>query len=130
MKVLKIPAKLGACADLLYRLRAERLKAAALVEDMKAQEKQLADHLSANLKADDAAGIMGQVAQVTLHSLRVGKVVDWKAFYAYVSQTGQFELLQRRLNDPALRERWDQSEAVPGVTPQTVLHVSITKRGG
>ena len=128
MKELRVPATLGACADLLYRLRADRLKLTAQVEALKQQEKRLGDHLSKNLKADDAVGVIGRVAQVTMHSADVGKAVDWDAFYAHVRKTGHFDLLERRLSNSALRERWAAEEAIPGITPQKIFSLSVTKR--
>ena len=123
------PSTLGACADRLYRLRAERLALEAKVTDAKAAETALKEHLIAHLKADDADGIMGKVARVAVHTERVGKVENWDLLYEHIRKTKDFELLQRRVSDLALRERWADEVPVPGVVPVTILRVSITKKG-
>lgn len=126
--MLTIPKTLGACADMLYKLRAKRLEIEAKVATIKADEETLKEHLIKNLKADDANGIVGKIAKVNVISQKIGRAEDWDAFYSYVASTGQFELLQRRLSDTALRERWDAGEPVPGVVPYTILKTSVTKR--
>ena len=125
---MKMPTTLGACADLLYRMRAKRLAAESKVQVMKADEEALKAHLIGNLRADDAEGVLGKVAKVVVNSERVAKVESWDQFYQYIRTTGQFDLLQRRPADTALRERWAAEESVPGVVPFKVFKVSITKR--
>jgi hypothetical protein len=125
---MQVPQKLGACADLLYRLRAKRLAAETKITAMLKDEAVLKDHLIAHLRADDADGVIGRAAKVVVNSERVAKVEDWDKFYAHIRKTGHFELLQRRPADTAVRERWDAEEQVPGVVPFKIFKVSITKR--
>jgi hypothetical protein len=54
---------------------------------------------------------------------------DWDKYYAWVRKTGDFSLFMRKLNDGACRERWEAKEEIPGVVPETILKVSITKKG-
>ena len=66
------------------------------------------------------------------HSVSMNKVTepaiaDWPAFYEYVAETRQFELLQKRLSAPAIRDRWDQGEAIPGVTSAEIFTISLAR---
>jgi chromosome segregation ATPase len=53
---------------------------------------------------------------------------DWKAFYGYVAETGQFELLHKRLSSTAFRERWDAGEAIPGTSISEVWELSVYRK--
>lgn len=51
-------------------------------------------------------------------------VVSWPEFYTYLSETKNFDLLQKRLSSPAFRDRWDQGEAIPGASSSEVWELS------
>lgn len=53
-------------------------------------------------------------------------VVNWEEFYAYVAETGSFDLLQKRLSAPAFRDRWNEGAAIPGAGSSEVWDLSIT----
>lgn len=121
------PATLGACADELYQLRERRLLAQKQVDELAAQEAKLRDYVISELERQGATAVSGQHARAGVTFTQLGKVADWDAFYAHVRATGDFSLMQRRLNDGALRERWDAQETVPGVVPFAVPKISLTK---
>ncbi len=58
---------------------------------------------------------------------QVPQVKDWDKFYAFVKKTGQFDLVQRRLADTAIRERWDNGKEVPGVEAFGAVSVSLNR---
>jgi phosphoribosylformylglycinamidine (FGAM) synthase-like enzyme len=126
-KKLAIPKKLGACADKLYQMRAERLLMQKAVDEMRKNEKVLTEHLILNLSKEDAEGVKGKLAKVGITRSVVGHATDWQKFYAYVKKNNAFDLMQKRLNDKALKERWEDKKTVPGVEPFHVLKVSLTK---
>lgn len=121
------PETLGACADLLYKLKAERLAAQKVVEALEVRESALKTHIINTLPKSDASGVAGKVARVTVVTKQVPQVCDWGKLYAYVKRTGQFELLQRRVSDAAVKERWENGKAVPGVDAFTAVSVSLNK---
>ena len=53
---------------------------------------------------------------------------DWSAFYAYVAQTKQFELLHKRLSSSAFRERWDAGEVIPGTSTSEVWEITVRRK--
>lgn len=127
LKELKIPASWGACADLYYKLREQRLAMQREVDDVEAQEKQLRDHIIANLPKSEG-GAIGKTAKIKLDTKEIPRVEDWDAFYKYVKRTGHFDLMQRRLADGAVKERWENGKPVPGVTKFTAVTISCTKK--
>lgn len=121
-----LPKSLGACADLLFDLREKRLKAERQVEAMRSEEARLKDHIINALPKGDT-GARGRHHQVAVVTATVPRVVDWDRFHQYIKRTGAFELLQRRVADAAVAERWDDRKTVPGVEPHTIVKVSLTK---
>lgn len=122
-----VPATLGDCADLLYGLRAERLALEAQADAVKAREARVREYLEAELAAQGLTAVVGATARAGLTTTWIGHVQDWDVFADHVFATRDLSLLQRRLNDAALRERWEAGEAVPGVEPFLVTKISLTK---
>lgn len=126
-KAFKLPKTLGRCADMLYTLREERQLVSKTVDAIKAQEAELAEHLIQHLDKADAEGVKGRIARVGVVSKTVASVSDWDKFYKHILKTQDFSLMQRRANDVAFREIWEDKKSVPGVVPFTVLKISLTK---
>jgi hypothetical protein len=55
---------------------------------------------------------------------------DWTKVYEHIQKTGEFELLHRRLSSEAVKERWTQNIAIPGVGKIPVETLSDTKAKG
>ena len=121
------PKTLGACADMLYAIKAERAAAQKIIDEIETREKQLKEHLIQTLPKSEASGISGAVAKVAVVTKEVPQVKDWAKFYAYVAKTKQFELLQKRLSDGAIKERWEAGKAIPGVESFRATTISLTK---
>lgn len=123
----KAPKTLGQIADTIYKLREERYVLQNKAKDIESEEKRLKEKLRVQLLKFKSMTIGGKVAQVKMETATVPRIKDWDAFYAYVKKTGEFDLLQRRLNETAIEERWGQKKHVPGVQGEPVLKFSITK---
>jgi len=123
----KFPKQLGSCADKLYELRQKRLEQQKVVDAIEAEEKALKEHIINTLPKSEASGVAGKLARVTLVTKEVPQVEDWDAFYKHVKKTGQFDLLQRRLTDAAIKERWEHGKEIPGVKHFQAVTVSINK---
>jgi hypothetical protein len=123
----KFPKALGACADRLFELRNHRLAEKKKLDEIQAEETALKNHIIENLPKSEASGVAGKLARVTVVVNQVPQVKDWEAFYKYVKKTGNFDLMQKRLTDTAIKERWDAGQEVPGVEHFNVVSVSINK---
>lgn len=126
-KPIKYPKSLGACADLLYIWRAERLAADKAANALKEREQALIDHIIETMPADDT-GAVGKTHTIKIETKKKWTVKDWPAFYAYISKTKGFDLLQRRVGEQALQARLDDGKKVPGIEPFNAKSVSLTKR--
>lgn len=123
----KFPKTLAACADRLFELREKRLEEQKKVDAIEAEEKAVKEHLIQNLPKSEASGVAGKLCRVTVITKPVPQVQDWDKFYAYVGKTKSFDLLQRRLTDTAIKERWEAGKKIPGVEPFNVVTLSVNK---
>ena len=123
----KFPKTMGACADKLYILKQERLKQQKVVDALKEEEEALKEHIIQTLPKSESTGVAGKLARVTVVPKVVPQVKDYDKLYAHILKTKSFDLLQRRLNDTAIKARWDENKQVPGVEPFTTSTVSLNK---
>ena len=124
----KFPKSMGACADLYYDLRQERLAADRAAAELKAEETRLANHIIDNLSKDTtgAAGKHHRVQVIVKRKLRVVPE-KWEDFFKYVSKNRAWDMLQKRISEDAVAARLDKGKAVPGVEPFNAVTVSLTK---
>lgn len=117
---------LAALADMYYTVREKRLAAQKVGELIEKDEGFLREFLIANLPLSDATGIAGKLARVSVTASSIPTVENWDAFYAYVKKSNSFDLLQRRVSDKAVMERWEAGKAIPGVGKFTKKKLSIS----
>lgn len=126
----KFPAKLGACVDMAYTLRAERLEIEKQAEEVKAKESALKDHIIATFSKADIDGAKGKVASASITRSVKGNVKDWPSVWGYIVDHDAYDLMERRLNNKAYRDRLAGGETIPGTEPFDVVSLSLTKIGG
>ena len=118
---------LGALIDNLYALSTERLEVEGKVEEMKSKERALREEIAKALTESGVNGATGQVANARKTSKTVATVKDWGLLWQYIKDHDAFDMVQRRCNDAAYRERLEAGEQVPGVEPFVVEDLSITR---
>lgn len=111
---LKLPKALGACVDLYHSLRAKRLANDKLSTEMKAEETFVSEHLISKIDKTSSVGVVGKEYKALVISDVQYQVEDWKKFYAHIQKTGEFDLLNRALNQAAIKERVNAQERPPG----------------
>ncbi|CAB4142722.1 hypothetical protein UFOVP1414_33 [uncultured Caudovirales phage] len=122
----KFPKSMGACADMLFVLREERLAAEKAAAVIAAKETALKEYIINNLPKSDT-GSQGKTHRVSVVTKIVPQVEDWEKVYTYITKTKNFQLLQRRLSDAAVEEIWESGKKVPGVGTFNVVKISLTK---
>jgi len=127
-----VPKKITAAVALLLaqeytELREKRLAAQKAVDNIevleKSKKKLLMDMLTA-LKINSVGDTEKIYALVTQDEPTVD---NWEKFYTYIQKTGEFDLLYRRVNSAAVKERWEQKKVVPGITKFPAISLSVTK---
>ena len=127
---MKFPTKLGACVDMAYTLRAERLEIEKQAEEVKAKETALKDHIIATFSKADIDGAKGKVASASVTRSVKASVKDWPTVQKWIEDHDAWDLMERRLNNKAYRDRLEAGESIPGVEPFDVITLSLTKIGG
>lgn len=139
VKPPKLPKALGACVDLYHKLRQDRLAVDKEVKAMKANETFVQEHIINNVPKGDS-GAVGKLFKGIVYTDVVYQVDDWEAFYKHLQKTGEFDLLNRALNQAAVKERVDSQvrptgkrgenwkpKLPPGVKTFPVVKLSVTK---
>ena len=65
---------------------------------------------------------------VSIRRTTFAELYDDKAFFEYVGKKKAWELIYKRVNVTAARERWDDKVIIPGVRPGTRVELSITPK--
>lgn len=124
----KFPKSMGACADLLFKLREKRLKLDKEAAAAKAEEQELINYIIDNLDKD-SAGAIGKTHKVKVVTKQKPQIKDFDALSKWVKKTGRFDVFQRRLSEQAIMDTLAQpkSKGVPGVELFNAITVSLTK---
>jgi hypothetical protein len=128
-KPKKFPKSLGACIDLAYTLRAQRLEVQHTVESLKADEHKLREHLSAKFKWSEINGAIGAIASASVKSEECATVEDPIVFFQWVykQKPPAFDLLYKACSNEAARLRWGEGIDIPGVNKFIAQKISLTK---
>lgn len=128
-----LPKSLGQCVDLYHAKRQERLAQEKVAEAIKSEETRIFDHIIANIPKGDGGAVGKQFKAVRTENPTYS-IEDDTAFYAYVKKTGQFDLLNRAINQKAIKERLEDSKflkkfpkGVPGTKKFVKIGLSVTK---
>lgn len=126
---MKFPKSMGACADLLYSMRQERLAADKVAAELKTKEQALIDYIIDNLPKGDT-GAAGARYRVSVYTDPIPQVSDWDAFWAYVYRKKAGFLLQKRLSASAVKDILDNGPrgGIPGLTTFNAVKLSLTKK--
>lgn len=124
---VKVPASIGAAIDELDRLRDARRAFETLAEKEREREKALEDAIFAKFDKAQLEGARGKRAQATITRTEHPTIEDYEALAKHIKKTGELDLLQRRVSSAAVRERWQEKKAVPGIGKFVGLRLSLTK---
>lgn len=122
-----LPESIGRCADLYHDVRELRLAMAKEVEAVEEFEKEVRQHIIDNLSKSDDTGAAGLRYRAQVLTKVKPTVSDWPALQAHILKTSNFDLVQKRISDKAVADRWEAGEAIPGVERFNSVDVSITK---
>lgn len=117
--------------DLINKFVEIKARKESLAAEIKTCNEDLAKIESDIMEQMSNAGITqaaSDKASCTMRATPNPTITNWPAFYDYVAETGQFELLHKRLSSTAFRERWDAGETIPGTTMTSVYELSVRRK--
>jgi hypothetical protein len=126
-KKIVYPKTIGACIDMLYKNRAERLALNTKIEELKKSEGSLEAHIINSFSKTDITGAKGKVATAGIKTTTTVDTEDWDTYLAYVVKNKAWDLLRKQPAVRAVQERWEQGQEIPGVKPFVKIGLSLTK---
>jgi hypothetical protein len=94
------------------------------VKELKGREDELARSLMTEMDKTGLKRMANDLATVSVATEIVPDPTDWDLFYQYIKDTGQFELLHKRISLPAFRELL-QSQEVPGIQSRELMKLNF-----
>lgn len=118
-KTTKTPTTLlkGTTVDKLVGLRNKKRDLEASVKSLEGQIEELQSQLLEEMESAGVDKFSGKLGTVSISTNVVANVEDWDALYPYIAKNKLWQLLQRRVSDPAYRELLDAGKKIPGVQP-------------
>lgn len=116
---------IGGMTDRLVELRETKRGFEAEITKVEAEYKEIEERLMKKLEAEGTDKGAGKLGSVSVSSSTVADVQDWDALNAWIKKTGNFQLYQRRISDPAFRELMETKGAVPGIDPFTKKRLNV-----
>ena len=98
------------------------------IKDMTAKLGRLEGDIMALMSDAGISQAASDKASCTMKMTKHPAIKDWQAFYGYVAQTSQFELLHKRLSSTAFRERWEAGEVIPGTEASEVWELTVRRK--
>lgn len=107
--------------------REERIELQKQVDALEAEEKALQQQVIEALQRARNKSVSNGDRLFQIVTTNEPQVDDWNVLYKHILSTGHFELLHRRINSKAIKERWDEEEKIPGIGSIPVTKLSDTK---
>ena len=126
--------KLGVKIDALWK---QKMKMDVLSKDIKKIETKKAklkekytEMESALLKEFTKDELMtsagGKIGKITITRPKVPSVVSWDKLYKYIYRNKAFDMLNRKVNNAAWKERLEHGKKVPGIETVTLLKLNLS----
>lgn len=123
-----IMATVGELADLLWETREEKRAHAVIEKEINARIENLEHELLISMAELGIEGGKATHATFSVSKVFTPRVEDWDAFYAYVTKTGYFHLLHKRLSAAGCEEIFAKEHLLPGVIPDHKTTIRLTTR--
>ena len=122
---------LGEKIDLVWSIRSQRMELERQAAQLEEDEKVMKAEILKLLQASEVTILGGALAIASREPKTIPAIREWATLYQHIQATGEFDLLQKRLGEAAVKERWDEGLAVPGVDklPMEILKITAKKGG-
>ena len=114
--------------DDLYSIRTEVKSLQEQESELKRSQRELEATLMTKLDQQGVDRVGNDVCTVSLKKEIVPTVEDWEAVQRHVRDTGQFELLQKRMSAVAYRELRSMNLDVPGVKATELTRMNFRSK--
>jgi len=122
-----ISSHLPDLVDNYISTRAQRLAKEKEAADIKEIEDDLKIAIMSKYREQGLKALGARNGTVKMNRTIKPKIRNWDELWAHIRETGEFELLHKRLTESAVEERWENGELVPGVGSEEVFTLSVSK---
>jgi hypothetical protein len=105
----------GKAVDEIAQWQAKRDRLAIAVDVMETEIAKKKEKLLGRMKKSDLDGARGRFGQASVVEDDVPTMEDFAKVWAYARKKNAPDLFQKRLSSTAVRERWAEGKAIPGV---------------
>lgn len=124
---VRIPKKLGACADILYDTRNTRLGMGRAIKQLQVNETALKDYMLKTFTKEELTSARGNAAAVSIDYENYPSLKDPTKFFQWVAKNKRWDMLYKQVNADAWREMHNAGKKVPGVEPFRDVKFSVTR---
>lgn len=104
-----LPSAVGELADEYAMVRAERLRIAKEADAVKERETEIYNVIMSILDESTDTGASGKTYRVQRVEKDRINVVDWPTLWKWIAENDGFDMLQKRLNDKAVDDRFGEA---------------------
>ena len=97
-------------------------------KELKNVQNALEAEIAADMERQGLTQTGNDVCTISLKTETVPTVEDWDVLHQHISDTGRFELLQKRMSATAYRELIAMEPSVPGVRPTELTKVNYRSK--
>jgi|SRR5215831_3256326 len=121
--------ELGETADEYFDLRNRRIEKEHEAAELAKEENRVKDLLITQMTHSGITSIGGKLVKYELKKVDEPTVEEgnWEPVWEWLRETGEFDIMYRRLNAKALKDRRENDVHVPGVTWFPVYKLSQSK---
>jgi len=124
---LAISSHLPALVNQYVAIRARRLELDRESAKAKESEDDLQKVIIAKMREGDMKVLGSSLGTVKLHESEEPIAENWPEIWAFIEQNQAWELLHKRITITAVKERWADGIAVPGVGKITTYKLTVSK---
>lgn len=107
------------------KIRSEIKTVQAEEKSLKSQQRELESQISIRMQEQGLDKISNDVCTISLRNEIVPTVEDWDQLHEHITDTNQFELLQKRVSATAYRELIAAGIDVPGVKSTELTRINF-----
>ncbi len=107
------------------KIRGEIKTVQAEEKSLKSQQRELESQISIRMQEQGLDKISNDVCTISLRNEIVPTVENWDELHEHITDTGQFELLQKRVSATAYRELIAAGMDVPGVKSTELTRINF-----
>jgi hypothetical protein len=113
--------------DSYIATRARRLDAEKQAEAIKEQEDELSKTIIAKMREGGMKAMGANLGLIKLQETEEPVAENWPELWKFIKDTDSWDLLHKRVTVTAVRDRWEEGVAVPGVGKITKYKLSVSK---